>query len=53
MLAEVNPVGVTSSFRVASKDNELSSSSDGNDDRESVDEVVDELEELLISGIEI
>ena len=52
MLAEVNPEGATSPFSVASKDKELSSSSDGDDDRESVDEVVDESEELLISGIE-
>ena len=52
ILAEVNPEEATASFSVASKDKELSSSSVGDDDRESVDEVGDESEKLSISGIE-
>ena len=52
ILAEVNPEEATASFSVASKDKELLSSSDGDNDRESVDEVGDESEKLLISGIE-
>ena len=37
ILAEVNPEEATASFSVASKDKELLSSSDGDNDRESVD----------------
>jgi len=52
ILVEVNPEEATASFSVASKDKESSSSFEGDDDKELVDEVDDESEKLLISGIE-
>ena len=48
----MNPEEATASFSVASKDKELSSSSEGDDDKELLDEVGDESEKLSISGIE-
>ena len=51
-MAKLNPEEVTASFSVASKDKKSSSSSEGDDDKELVDEVGDESEKLSISGIE-